>query len=377
MSPSLRAIHTSAAVGWPRWTDRLVAPLSEGGRRVGVPRELESVPRPLVSYVTIVRNNRATLHRAIESVRGQTYPSVEHIVLDGASTDGTLDVIRGYADRLDYFASEPDEGIYDALNKAIPLARGDLICVLNSDDWLETGAAQTAVGLLTDVGAPTILLTGAHVRQGPATDHEPPILLEWYPAQVHAGTYFTCANDCHNGIYSTRSAYERSGPYDTSYGIAGDFKWLMSCFESGVDFVYTKDITVNYLMGGASSDAEGHGIECVRAIRDRFPFLTPEEAGGLYHSFFAFPTFASIPGRPGDRSAFLRELMSHHPDVATAVAWALLAEADRQADDDGDEIVGHEPVPSFSIRELVKRALHGHPRAYGLAKQLHGRVRRT
>lgn len=377
MSPALRTIHTSAAVDWPRWTDRLVAPLGEGGRRVSAPLEFEAVRHPLVSYVTVVRNNRATLHRAIESVWRQTYPGVEHIVLDGASTDGTLDVIRGYAGRLDYFASEPDEGIYDALNKAIPLASGDLICVLNSDDWLETGAAETAVGLLNDARASKILLTGAHVRQGPAIDDEPPILLEWYPAEVHAGTYFTCANDCHNGIYATRSAYERSGPYDTSYGIAGDFKWLMSCFESGVDFVYTNEITVNYLMGGASSDAEGHGVECVRAIRDRFPFLTLEEAGGLYHSFFAFPTFASIPGRPGDRSAFLRELTSRHPDVATAVAWALLAEADRRADDDGDTILEREPVPDFSIRELVKRGLDGHPRAYRLAKQVHGRVRRT
>ena len=129
-----------------------------------------------------------------------------------------------------------------------------------------------AVGHLKDVKAPTILLTGAQARQAsPATRNS--AALEWYPALVHPGSYFTCADDCHNGIYATRPAYERSGPYDTNYDIAADFKWPMSCFESGMNFVYTRDITVNYVLGGVSSDAETHGIECVRVMRERFPGL--------------------------------------------------------------------------------------------------------
>src|SRR5262249_38494164 len=152
-----------------------------------------------------------------ESVQQQTYDAVEHVVLDGSSTDGTLDVIRRYADRLDYFASAEDEGIYNALNTAIPLAHGDLICVLNSDDSLEPDAAATAVSLLNDLQAPTIVLTSARARHGRPGNGEPPLAIEWHPALVHPGSYFTCADDCHNGIYATRSAYERSGPYDTSY----------------------------------------------------------------------------------------------------------------------------------------------------------------
>jgi glycosyltransferase involved in cell wall biosynthesis len=321
-----------------------------------------------------------TLQRAIESVQQQTYGSVEHVVLDGSSTDGTMDVIRPYSNRLDYFASDPDEGIYDALNKAIPLARGDLICVLNSDDWLEPDAAEKAVGRLKDIRSPTILLTAANARHGHLGDGEPPVALQWYPAPVHAGSYFTCADDCHNGMYATRGAYERSGPYDTRYHIAADFKWLMSCFDSGIEFVYTRDITVNYVLGGASGDAEMHGRECVRAIRERFPSLTPEEAGGLYHSFFVFPTFDSIPGRPDDPSEFLRRVLTRHSDdsdLVTALAWALLADADHRRGDDGRHIAEPSPAPRSSVKDRVKVALQDHPRAYRLVRRVYAGVRRA
>ncbi len=333
-----------------------------------------------MTYITVVRNNAATLHRAIESVQRQRYPAIEHIILDGASTDGTLDVIRHYSDRLDYFASDPDDGLYDALNKAIPLARGDLICVLNSDDWLEPRAAETAVRFVKDVKAPTLLLTAANARRAHFEDVEPPVVLIWYPAFVHPGSYFTCADDCHNGVYATRSAYERSGPYDTSYAIAADFKWLMACFESETTFLYAREITVNYVLGGVSNDAEMHGLECVRVMRERFPSLTSGEAGGLYHSLFAFPTFPSIPGAPTDRSEFLRRFLTHHsgdPQLQAALAWALVADADRRRQGKRDQ-AAHDPlVPRSSVKTLVKDALQDHPRTYEIVRRVYAGMRRT
>jgi hypothetical protein len=374
----------SGARAWPRWTDRLAtckgSNLVEGGRRTTGHEKAGTSHQPLVTYVTVVRNNDATLHRTIESVRQQTYPAVEHVILDGSSTDGTLDVIRHYSDGLEYFASEPDNGLYEALNKAIPLARGDLICVLNSDDWLEAGAAMTAVDLLDDVKTPNLILTGANARQDLTQNEEPLVLLEWYPAEVHAGSYFMCANDCHNGIYATRSAYERSGPYDTGYEIAADFKWLMACFEAGVEFVYTNDITVNYVLGGVSSDAETHGTECVRVIRERFPYLTPEEAGGLYHTFFVYPTFPSISGRPEDRFEFLRCLLTRYPEdlqLATAVAWALLTHVDRRCDDVGEQVVEHSNAVRSPIKDRVKLALQDHQTSYRVVRWLYRGVRRA
>lgn len=382
MSSEPRTPDRSVAAAWPRWADRLSdrsgRGVVEGGLRTmgylkrGTPHE------PLVTYVTVVRNNAATLHRAIESVQSQTYSAVEHVVLDGASTDQTLDVIRRDADRLDYFASEPDHGLYDALNKAIPLARGDLICVLNSDDWLEPTAAETAVRVVNVVTAPSIVLTGAYARQGEDGDEEPPVVIEWYPAVVHAGSYFTCADDCHNGIYATRSAYERSGPYDTSYEIAADFKWLMSCFEAGVDFIYSRDITVNYVLGGASSDAEKHGTECVRVIRERFPSLSPDEAGALYHSFFAFPTFPSVPGRPTNRVDFLRGLLTRHSgllELSAAVGWALLADTDRPRDSIGEP--ADAPPVDCTDTDESEPSVRARSRAHRIARRLYASARRA
>ena len=87
-----------------------------------------------VSIITVVRNNQSTIKDAIDSVIRQTYKNIEYIVIDGASTDGTIDVIEKYQDKISVFLSEPDKGLYDALNKGIRLASGDVIAILHSDD---------------------------------------------------------------------------------------------------------------------------------------------------------------------------------------------------------------------------------------------------
>ena len=382
MKRAEHVLNPPAVTDWPRWTDRLVSRLGsdvyEGGRRTNVHPKAGAANQPLVTYITVVRNNATTLPRAIESVQSQTYPFVEHVILDGASTDGTLDVITQYADRIDYFASEPDAGLYDALNKAVPLARGNLICVLNSDDWLEPDAAETAVNHLVDVDASTILLTGAIARAARAAGERPAVVLDWTPAFVHPGSYFTCADVCHNGIYATRSAYERSGPYDATYEIAADFKWIMTCLDAGITFVYTRTRTVHYVLGGASGDAEKHGLECVRAIRERFPSLTPEEAGGLYHTFFAFPTLTSIPGRPDDRRDFLSRFLLDRSDdheLLRAVAWALLVTQDlrdQQSETHEQEATSVRPT----LKQRVTLALRDHPSVYRTAERLYAAMRR-
>jgi FkbM family methyltransferase len=317
--------------GWPHWADRLDPGsgrlLLEDGRRMrGQPRT-NTPEQPLVTYITVVRNNASTLPRAIASVQEQTYDNVEHVVLDGASTDGTLDVLSQHADKLDYFASEEDRGLYDALNKAIPLARGDIVCVLNADDWLERDAAATAVSRLKAIKVPTLLLTAAVVRRNHRPDEPGTVEFVWYPALVHPGCYFSCADVCHNGIYATRGAYEKSGPYDPSYEIAGDFNWIMTCLDSGLSFDYARDLTINYVMGGLSSDPLQHAQECMRTMRRRFPSLTSEEAHGLYHCFFFLPPDPRVPDRPRDREEFLRRLLIRHFDdseLLRAIAWGVI-----------------------------------------------------
>lgn len=315
---------TAAGGAWPQWADSLeptAARRAEGGLRTqGVFKRAEP-GMPLVSYVTVVRNGDKTLARTIASVIRQSYGNVEYIVVDGASTDGTLDIIQQHAQAIDYFVSEPDEGLYHALNKAIQFARGDLICVLNADDWLHDDAARIAVQAAQTLGGAYLVLTAATVKGGRKD-------LFWPPAPVHLGCYFTCANDCHNAIYASRQAYERSGPYDVSLRIAADFQWIMACLESGVAMHYVNEPTVYYAMGGASGDVVAHSKECVAIVMKRFAFLQPKEAWEIYHSFFIFQDAArQLPQHtPQDRLEAMRAICRQHAgDQAFMAAMALAA----------------------------------------------------
>ena len=97
---------------------------------------------PVISIVTVCFNSARTLEETMKSVLGQNYPALDYVVIDGGSTDGTLDIIDRYKDRLGYFKSEPDRGISDAFNKGIMNAKGDIICIINSDDILLPGALR-------------------------------------------------------------------------------------------------------------------------------------------------------------------------------------------------------------------------------------------
>ena len=106
--------------------------------------------KPLVTIITIVKNGEKYIENAIKSVINQTYENIEYIIIDGRSTDRTLDIIATYNESIDYWISEKDSGISDAFNKGINLANGELIGIVNSDDWLETNAVETIVNHLDE-----------------------------------------------------------------------------------------------------------------------------------------------------------------------------------------------------------------------------------
>ena len=109
--------------------------------------------KPLISVITITLNTALTLDTAIQSVLNQTYDNIEYIIIDGGSTDGSLDIIRKYEDRIAYWTSEPDSGISEAFNKGITAATGEISGIINADDYYEPAAVALAVSVLTQTGA--------------------------------------------------------------------------------------------------------------------------------------------------------------------------------------------------------------------------------
>jgi glycosyltransferase involved in cell wall biosynthesis len=113
----------------------------EGGNRKQFTQSPDTY-RPLVSIITVTKNAANCIERAIKSVQAQTYPNLEHIILDGASTDGTVEILKKYNDQIAYWRSEPDKGVYNAMNNAVTYAHGDWILFLGADDELQPGFSE-------------------------------------------------------------------------------------------------------------------------------------------------------------------------------------------------------------------------------------------
>jgi glycosyltransferase involved in cell wall biosynthesis len=175
---------------------------------------------PTVSVITAVLNGYRHIEGCIRSVQDQDYPSIEHIVLDGGSTDGTIDVLRRYDGRLAFWASEPDSGIYDAWNKALRLARGKWICFLGGDDEFLPGAVGAYMALASANPEAEYLCSSARLLL--ASGKEQVFGRQWNWSEFSRQMLV-----CHVGSMHRRSLFERLGSFDSSYKIAGDYELLL------------------------------------------------------------------------------------------------------------------------------------------------------
>jgi hypothetical protein len=317
----------SDTASWPSRRATLPTPAdgsrrAQGGLRSHGLLKTSRPGQPLVSYVTVVRNAQTTLPRTLASVQAQSWPLVEHIVVDGLSSDGTLAQIEAHAAHIDCYVSEADCGLYHALNKGIDLARGKLVCVLNADDWLTRDAAALAAAAFVAAGEPErhLVLSAAWAMTGEQR-------LLWSPGHLDAGCYLSCANVCHNGVYATPGAYAASGRYAQHLRIAADFRWLMACVDAGVGISRVDEPTVHYSMGGVSGNVQQHAAECAQVLQERFPELLPGEVWGLVHAFHENrpPLQTHLQFRPAHLGRFLRDLACRHQANAELMQALALA----------------------------------------------------
>lgn len=198
--------------------------------------------KPMVSIITVVYNGDKHLKQTIESVINQSYQNVEYIMIDGGSTDSTLDIIEKYKNKIDYFISEPDDGIYDAMNKGIGNASGELIGIVNSDDWYEPNTVETVADIYHKK-AYGVIYGLARVFEN---NKQRKIFTNHY--QMLPVTMMT-----HQTCFIQRKIYEKYGNYSLKYKWASDYDLLLRLYSQNVSFFQLETILTNFRYGGATT----------------------------------------------------------------------------------------------------------------------------
>ncbi|MFM2429986.1 MAG: hypothetical protein RLZZ511_1199 [Cyanobacteriota bacterium] len=223
-----------------------------------------------VSIVTSTYNSDSTVQDTIESVLAQDYPDVEYIIVDGASRDRTIEIVQSYGNKISKFISEPDQGMYDAMNKGITMSTGDVVGILNSDDFytdetiisqvvqaLEVSQADAVFGDLVYVNTDNL---NKIVRYYSSAKFRPRLFAYgWMPA--------------HPTFFVKRSAYQQYGFFQTDYKIAADYELLTRFLaKHNLPYTYIQTVMVCMRTGGASTNSlKSNWIlnrEIIRACRE-------------------------------------------------------------------------------------------------------------
>lgn len=202
-----------------------------------------------ISIITVCLNSAGTMEQTIQSVISQGYPNIEYIIIDGGSTDGTLDIIYKYEKYIARWISEPDAGIYDAMNKGIKMATGDYISFLNSDDWYTKEAICYVAHDIMQTEM-SIACYGANLCSGNEVRKWDNKFAEDMRNIRYANFY------CHQAVFAKRCIYEEQGGFDLKYKISADYEWLLRMYDNGLDISYKNYAVVNFRLGGLSSSQE-------------------------------------------------------------------------------------------------------------------------
>lgn len=225
--------------------------LIQGGLRLQGSIKEEILSLPLVTVVTVVYNGADVLAETIKSVLTQTYENIEYIIVDGGSTDGTLKIIQSYNNYIDYWVSEKDEGIYDAMNKAQILSTGDFVWYLNAGDTISAADVMKRVfddGGIHDYYYGNTQLINSNGYHGK---------IVYAPVQITATAMYRGMIVSHQSIIFRRSLM---APYDQQYKFIADQKWVIDGLMRSRSGVHVGLVLSNYLLGGISDQ---YSLNCI------------------------------------------------------------------------------------------------------------------
>ncbi len=216
---------------------------------------------PTLTVITVVYNNVSDIERTLQSVLRQSYPKLEYIVIDGASTDGTLTILEHYRDKITKLVSEPDQGIYDAMNKGLKFASGDYVLFMNSGDEIYDSDTVTRVFQ----GAPngdiyygeTEMIDASGKSLGQRR-HKSPERFTWKSFRYGMSI-------SHQAIYIRRTLVKA---YDPNYQLSADIDWILDAAKKAHTIVNTHLYVAKYLVGGMSKKRH------LQSLKERFRIFT-------------------------------------------------------------------------------------------------------
>jgi glycosyltransferase involved in cell wall biosynthesis len=202
-----------------------------------------------ISIITVCYNAGGTIERCIESVLAQNHKNIEYIIIDGGSTDGTLQIIDQYKQYIDFFVSEPDNGIYDAMNKGIKLAKGDIVGTLNADDVFADAEVLKSIVSIFEQNEPGIVYGDLdYINPNGET------VRKWKSGRYKSSAFNWGWMPPHPSFYCKKELFDRFGLYDVTYGTAGDYELMLRfMYLNKMDTVYLNKVIVRMNIGGVSN----------------------------------------------------------------------------------------------------------------------------
>ena len=235
------------------------------------------MPELKISLITVTFNAGTTINRCIQSVLNQTFHNVEYIVIDGGSTDNTLEIIKQHKGSISVFLSEPDNGIYDAMNKGIKLATGDIIGMLNADDVFYDEYILSAINsVFEDVNADIVYGDIDYVNS------KGDVLRKWRSGKYINGEFNWGWMPPHPSFYCRKDLFKRFGYYSLDFGTAADYELMLRFMHlHKVESHYLKKVMVKMEIGGASNKNLSNrvkgwsaDIKAMQVNNINFPFIT-------------------------------------------------------------------------------------------------------
>jgi glycosyltransferase involved in cell wall biosynthesis len=243
---------------------------------------------PLITVVTVVYNSIANLEKTICSVTEQDYSKIEYIVIDGGSTDGSIDIIQKHASNISVWISEKDNGIYDAMNKGVNMASGDWICFLNSGDvFVDSHIIGQVVAEINQSTAKKDIVYGNILVQKAGGLFKERIAKE--PCNIHRMHF------CHQSAFVRRELLQKFG-FDQRHPLSADLKFFKQCYYNGNPFVHLNFPVVIYDTSGVSNTSRERGL------RDNISVIK-EIDKGLKKCLFLFRLYFVIYWRKLTNSA--------------------------------------------------------------------------